>query len=96
MININIEGLDNLEKQLSAAQKAMQELDGELAQVKFDPNDPGSIEAAIQEAHTAVDQKVGSYATNPFIAPLIEQMKESFREEIINRAAMARLAGDSE
>ncbi len=91
----NITGLDKLSKQLSDAQKALEMLDGELGTVSFDPDDPASIEAAIQSVETIIDDRLGPFVSNPIIAPLAEQMKEKYREAIIDRAAEARLKGSA-
>ncbi len=90
-----IEGLDKLQKQLADAQKAFEELDGTLGQVNFDPQDPASIESAIQHVNSLVHQRVGHYSSNPFVGPMIDDMKEAYRSAIIEKAAAARL-GDSE
>lgn len=92
----NITGLDKLSKQLSDAQKALEMLDGELGTVSFDPDDPASIEAAIQSVETIIDDRLGPFASNPIIAPLAEQMKDKYREAIIDRAAEARLNGSKD
>lgn len=42
-----IKGFDELQRDLALAQEALQELDGDLCSVKFDPYDPASIEQAI-------------------------------------------------
>lgn len=86
-----ISGLDNLSRQLTDAQKALDALDGELGTVSFNPDDPASIEAAIQSVETIIDERLGPYSSNPIIAPLAEEMKEKYREAIIERAAEARL-----
>jgi len=57
---VNITGLDQLTKQLEQAQQAIDELDGELATVSFDPSDPASIDAAIQQANASVEAKVAA------------------------------------
>jgi len=88
---MKITGLDNLTRQLDDAQKALEAIDGELGTVSFDPHDPGSIEAAIQEIETIIDDRLGSYVSNPIIAPLIGQLKERYREGILDRAAAVRL-----
>ena len=92
----NITGLDELSKQLTDAQKALEMLDGELGTVSFDPDDPASIEAAIQSVETIIDDRLGPFASNPIIAPLAEQMKDKYREAIIDRAAEARLKGSAD
>lgn len=42
-------GLDKLLKELDQAQKALARLDGTLTTVEFDPDQPGSIQAAISK-----------------------------------------------
>lgn len=84
-------GLNKLQRQLEDAQKILNSLDGELCTVSFNPNDPESIEAAIQQIWTVIDERVGTHTSNPIIGPLAEEMKERYREEILERAATARL-----
>lgn len=93
---MKISGLDKLEKQLKELEKAMEELNGELGQVQFDVNDPSSIEDAIQHSHTLIEDKIGQYSSNPMVNSIIEQAKESFREQILDKAANHRLEGDGE
>lgn len=88
---MKITGLDKLTRELEDAQKALKSLDGELGSVSFNPHDPGSIQAAIKRIESTIDERVGSYANNPVIAPLIEGMKEQYRKGILERAAAARL-----
>ncbi|WP_417069210.1 hypothetical protein [Niveibacterium terrae] len=91
-----ITGFDDLQKDLKDAQHALGELDGELGTVNFNPNDPGSIEAAVQSVCRMIDDRVGNYASNPMVGPLIDQMKEIYRENILQKAAEARLQPDEE
>jgi hypothetical protein len=93
---LKITGLDRLHRQIEEAQKALEALDGDLGTVHFDPNDPASIEQAIQDVERIVDEKSMPYAENALIAPLIEQMKERYREAIVDRAAALRLKGGNE
>lgn len=93
---LKITGLDKLQKDLDEAQRALSELDGELGTVSFNPHDPASIEAAIQSVYRMVDGRAGQYTSNPVVGPLIEQMKESYRENILRKAAEARLQSDED
>lgn len=88
---IKITGFDKLAETLEQAQRALKEVDGQLGTVSFDPQDPASIEAAIQSVEATIDGRLGPYETNPVIAPLIEGMKEQYRQGILDRAAAARL-----
>lgn len=93
---LKITGLDKLQKDLKEAQRALSELDGELGSVSFNPHDPGSIEAAIQSVYRMVDERAGQYTSNPLIGPLVEQMKDSYRESILQKATEARLQTDED
>ena len=88
---LKITGLDKFQKELAEAQRALEELDGELGAVNFYPHDPASIEAAIQSVYRMVDERAGQYASNPIVGPLLDQMKENYRENILQEAAEARL-----
>lgn len=91
---MTITGLDKFSRDLADAQKALESLHGELGTVSFEPSDPGSIEAAIQEVERLVDERLGSHGSNPIVRPIAEGMKEQYREAILERAAAARLQGD--
>ena len=88
---LKITGLDKLQKELKQAEQALTALDGELGAVKFDPHEPASIEAAIMSVNRMIDNRTQPYADNPFVVSLVEQMKESCRESILQNASEARL-----
>lgn len=88
---IKISGLDTLTRQLDEAQQAIDSVGEELGVINFDPTDPASIEAAIQDAERVVDERLGPYLDNAVIAPVAQQMKDAFREAVIAKAAEARL-----
>jgi hypothetical protein len=91
---IKITGLEQLSRDLEEAKKAMSAMDSELVSVSCDPQDPASIEAAIQEVERLIDERLGSYETNPIVGPLVAAMKEQHRQHIIDMAAEARTAED--
>jgi hypothetical protein len=93
---LKITGLDKLQKELKEAEQALNALDGELGVVNFDPQDPASIEAAIQSVNRMIDNSIESYADSPIVGSLAEQMKESYRENILQKAAEARLQSDED
>ena len=88
-----IKGLKELGQSLEGAQEALGNLDGNLASVNFDPAEPASIEAAIQEMERVIDGRVRGHADNPFVASSVQAAKESFRQAILDKAAAARAAG---
>ena len=93
---LEITGLDKRQDELKEAEQALNELDGELGVVNFDPGDPASIEAAIQSAMRLIDSRIEPYADNPIVGSLADQMKESYRENILQKAAEARLQSDED
>lgn len=92
---VKISGLDSLSRELKDAQKALSELDGAIAEVAFDPNDPASIDRAIHEVEQAVDDRIAPYARNEIVASIADELKENARASILERAAAARLADES-
>ena len=93
---MKIEGLDKLQRQISEAQTAIEDFGRETVDVSFDAHDAASIEAAIQNAMSMIDQRMSTYAANPFVAPLIEQFKESSRKAILERATETRMRGSAQ
>jgi hypothetical protein len=88
-INVDITGLDKLQRDLEDAQRALRSLDGEIATIKFDRDDDGSVQRAIRQMETAVDQKVAPYGHNALVAKVADVTKESFRKQILERAKKA-------
>ena len=92
---IKISGIDKFSQQLQEAQRALSELDSEIGSVTFDVNDPESIESAIKNMEHMIDSKTERYGANPLIGPLIEKMKQEYRQGIIEKAAAERLKDDN-
>ncbi len=93
---VQIKGLEELSRSLKEAQEALGNLDGDLATASFDPEEPASIESAIHEMERVIDARVSGHADNPFIAPLVEAAKKNFRQAILEKAAVARMASDGD
>jgi hypothetical protein len=90
-MSLKITGLDELKKQLDDAAKALQALDGDIATLKFNPNDPSSVETAVVEMEQTIDTKVAPYRGNKMVEAIIAQLKDRYRQEIYDRAAKARM-----
>ena len=67
---LKVTGLDKLQKELKDAKRILSELDGELGVVKFNPNDPASIESAIQTVNHMIDERIGVCSTNSIVGSL--------------------------
>ena len=93
---VKITGLDKITRELKEAQQTLAEIDGKLGAVSFDPSDAESIEDAIVAMEQMIDARLGTYVSNRMIAPLAEQMKASYRQAILDKAAAARLEGKTD
>jgi hypothetical protein len=88
-----LKGFDKITRELNDAQKVLGDLDGQIGTVNFNPDDPESIEAAISSMEQIIDERVGRYANNSIIGPMADEMKTSYRQAILDRAAEARVNG---
>lgn len=93
---MKITGLDALSRTLQDLEKAVAGLDGDIAQVRFNPHDPLSIEEAIEGVKSAVDQKIKAHRDNEVVISIAEGIKERFRTAILEQAAAARLRGGNQ
>ena len=94
-VSMPIKGLDQLTRKLRELAEASAALDGNIASVSFDPEDPQSIENAIQQMEASIDQRVGRYLGNEMVGDLVRETKERFRQAISDRAAAVRADGES-
>lgn len=90
-MSIKITGLDELQRKLDDAAEAFKALDGEIATVNFNPNDPSSVEEAVIQIEQTIDTKIASYRGNSIVENAATQLKDRYRQEIYDRAAKARL-----
>ncbi|SEN05452.1 hypothetical protein SAMN02800694_2624 [Luteibacter sp. UNCMF331Sha3.1] len=93
---IKLDGFDKLTRELRQFEAAMASLDGELATVKLDPEDPGSIERAIMEVESLINSKLADYPGNAMIANMGDQIKDNLRQQIVEKAAQLRAANNGD
>lgn len=95
MFNIEIKGLDGLQNTLQEAQRAAQAIDGEIAELRFNPADPKSVEQAIAEGKAKVNEKLGRYKSNPIAKQMAEALKHKIEESVRARAQSVLAANES-
>ncbi len=88
---IKIAGLGDLQRDLGQASQALEALRGQLTTVKFDPNDPSSVDLAIADVEAAIDAKVASFRGNAIVEQFVEGIKKQYRTELLDRASAQRL-----
>ena len=84
---MDINGFDDLQKTLDDAQRAVESLDGELATLRIDPDNP---QTAIDEMESIVDAKLAPYRGNAIVEQIAEGSKEQFRNHILQKAEDAK------
>jgi len=87
LFKVELSGFDELQKTLADAQRAIESLDGELATLRVDPDNP---QTAIAEMDRAVDAKLAPYRGNPIVEQIAEASKEHFRNGILEQAEEAK------
>ena len=90
IMNLKIQGLEKLQRELKDAERALKALDGTVATLKFDPGDPNSVKNAIRHMETAVDNKVARYRSNELVANLAQGVKDQYRKKILELAARGK------
>jgi len=88
---IKVTGLNTLARELEQASAAIGALEGPITEVRYDPEDPSSVEAAIAQAEAAIDLKIAPYRGNKMVEQLAASMKTQYRAQILDRAAQARM-----
>ncbi len=88
---MKILGFDKLTRTLDQAAETLGQADGDIGSVQFDPKDPASIEQALSAMENMIDQRFGNYLGNPILEPIVDAMKEQYRNGILEQAATARL-----
>lgn len=79
-----------LAKQAVEADGVLKRISGKVGTVKFDAFDDASIAAAIRQMEKTIDYEVGHHHANPFVAPIVVRLKESYREGILSTARQVR------
>lgn len=77
-----ITGLDKLTREMDELAKFAESIDGNLTTVKFNPDDPASVQAAVRQMEAAVDVKAAPYRSNNLVMNLASKSKEQFRQAI--------------
>jgi hypothetical protein len=82
---MKITGLDKFAREMDELAKFSKAIDGNLVTVKYNPDDPASVQAAIWQMETAVDAKAAPYRSNKLVIDLASKSKEQFRQAIRSR-----------
>lgn len=90
MFDVTVSGLDELQNRLEELAKAIDALNGQICEIKVNPNDPAGIQRAVREMEHAVDSRISGFRSDPLVAQVADAAKEQFREQILQRIEQNR------
>jgi hypothetical protein len=90
VFQFQIEGVERLRSLFEEVGNAIKQLNGKLWEVRFDPTQPGQVQAAINETERAVDERLSEFRHNPLVQQLAAAIKQRFKQEILQRSSEAR------
>jgi hypothetical protein len=90
MFEFQITGLGRLTSVLQELGDSIKQLNGKLCEVRFDPTNPGQVQAAIEQTERAIDERLSEFPDNPLVRQLAAGVKQRFKQEILQRATEAR------
>jgi hypothetical protein len=80
---------DELTRTLAEAGEGLKAFQDEVIEAGFDPDDPASVEAAIQHVEATVDAKVARFRGNALVREAADQIKAECRANILQQVEAA-------
>lgn len=84
--------LDAVREQMRDAEAILQQLDLKLEAIRFDPSVPTSVAAAAKRTSAVIDSHLAGFRGNPVLAPLVDQLKIQYLENIEYKVAASKSA----
>lgn len=88
--------LEEVANQLKELQSFMSEIDGDIGSVNFNTQDQNSVNQAIANMETMIDVKAKNYENNQTVLEIVEELKASYKQQILDKALEALENGESE
>ena len=85
-VKMEASAMKEVQREFKEAGEAIDALEGEIATIRVDPNDPRSLERALQEMKQAVDQKIVRYRENRLVRTIAEKARMVFEEQLREKA----------
>jgi hypothetical protein len=80
---------DELARTLAEAGEGLKALQDEVIEAGFDPDDPASVQAAIQHVDDTIDAKVARFRGNALVREAADQIKAECRANILQQVEAA-------
>ncbi|WP_177490517.1 hypothetical protein [Pseudomonas sp. HMWF006] len=82
--------LDAVREQMRDAEAILQQLDLTLEAIRFDPSIPSSVAAAAKQTSAVIDSHLAGFRGNPVLAPLVDQLKIQYLENIEHKVVASK------
>lgn len=82
--------LDAVREQMRDAEAILQQLDLALEAIRFDPSIPASVAAAAKQTSAVIDSHLAGFRGNPVLAPLADQLKIQYLENIEHKVVTSK------
>ncbi|MGB8541802.1 MAG: hypothetical protein WCD49_09220 [Candidatus Acidiferrales bacterium] len=83
MLKIELTGHEKLLGELKDAQVALSSLDGTITTLTIKPDDPSSVQEAIETMETEIDKRVAPLGHNALVASVVKASKDHYRAKIL-------------
>lgn len=80
---------DELARTLAEAGEGLKALQDEVIEASFDPDDPASVQAAIEHVDATIDAKVARFHGNALVQEAADQIKAECRANILQQVEAA-------
>lgn len=80
---------DELTRVLAEAAEGLKALEDEVITTRFDPDDPVSIQTAIDHVEHAIDTKIARFRGNRLVEEAADQIKAECRANILQQVEVA-------
>jgi hypothetical protein len=80
---------DELTRTLAEAGEGLKALQDEVIEAGFDPDDPASVQTAIQHVENTIDAKVARFRGNALVREAADQIKAECRANILQQVEVA-------
>lgn len=84
--------LDTVREQMRDAVAILEQLDLTLEAIRFDPSVPASVAAAAKQTSAVIDSLLAEFRGNPVLAPLADQLKIQYLENIEHKVVASKSA----
>lgn len=74
--------LQDFERRFQDALTGLKEVDAKIEAIRFNPDNPASVQAAIEQVELIIDDRLGEHMADPKIAPIVNGARRKYRNYI--------------